>query len=168
MRAVCLILGLVTGCSVGSEAGRARDRVQLRYSIDVTFSDAQADAIRMGLEFWQAELTNVDIVEEPRQRCTVETERCFVAVVSEDPSLWDEESQRFASGQFHGGRASVSLDKNLRMSALPILTAHEFGHRLGLRHDESIEGVMNAHMGEETPWELNDAQLSFLEGLNLI
>jgi hypothetical protein len=51
---------------------------------------------------------------------------------------------------------------------MPILVAHEFGHRLGLKHEEALPSIMNPVMGETTPWELSEGAWERLEALDLL
>jgi hypothetical protein len=157
-------MGLTACGAAGGGAGRGA--VEIRYVIDAAFSEPQAEAIRLGMAFWEAELPRALLIEEPRAFCAKEQPRCIVSVVADDESLFDPEKGRYAAGMFHGQGAWTSLSKDMDLEIMPIISAHEFGHRLTLRH--AAEGLMKETMGTATEWRLEADAIARLERIGLL
>jgi hypothetical protein len=168
-----------SGCSWPSPVDGATDRSVLEYRIDTSdFTPEQADAIRLGMAFWAAELPGADLVEldAPAGGCQPggfgDSRHCFVSlpVGHEVFELQPGESSTGApcvGRQFRGWtaiRADVGADPTNDMAGaylMALVAAHEFGHRIGLEHTD--EGLMAAVATPATAWILSPKAVRLLE-----
>lgn len=154
------------GCSVASPVENVGgvDRSRFEYRIDSSFSSEQADAIRLGMSFWEGEMPGVDIVELDGEDCTEGTPRCFVALPAGHVAFTAEAGPMPPDGAPCVGRlmgAWTAVRSDLDVELLPVVVAHEFGHRLGLQHTD--KGVMSEVAYSDTAWIISPKAVRLLE-----
>lgn len=158
------VLSFCSACSVATDPPGAFDRSSFEYRIDPAFTPEQADAIRLGMAFWAAEMPGADLVEldAPPGGCEPggagQSRHCFVAMPEGCDAL-TEPGETYAGRQFPSGWVAI-LD-SLEGEELALVTAHEFGHRLGLQHTNL--GIMAESIGDALDWRLSTKAIGLLE-----
>jgi hypothetical protein len=142
------VLGAAAGCAAGAVEGNAPTANVIVATVSTDWSATQQGWIVDGIDFWNGELDLTSTVIDIRAGdCRVGQRGCIHPVAFENRLLRDyDDPEDPATVVGHCYFDTIVIWEGLEGETLELLSAHEFGHFLGLEHEET--GIMAPVSGE--------------------
>lgn len=145
---IAMLVGLLSAGCASSIEGSAPTADVVKVTISEQWSEAQRASIEAGLAFWQSEIDPaLTVLDVEVGDCRIGQRACISPVDFEHHLLRDyddEANPMTVVGHCYFG--TIVMWSGLEGSDLELLSAHEFGHFLGLEHAE--RGIMAPGVGE--------------------